>query len=118
FARVSGRVISIITGRELGAHDDLRELLTRQVTSPVLFADAFRNFVAEQIDLIIEVGPGSVLSGLARHMTDVPVIALDVSGESLRGLLEAAGAAFVLGSPVRYEALFAERFTLPFPLDW
>ncbi len=49
------------------------------------------------IDLLIEVGPGAVLSHLVRETTDVPVVALDAGGNSLSGLLQALGAAFALG---------------------
>lgn len=73
---------------------------------------------APAVDLFIEVGPGQVLSGLARDSVEVPVVALDAGGPSLKGLLEALGAAYVLGAPVRHAALFADRFTRPFDLDW
>src|SRR5262249_51161019 len=63
-------------------------------------------------------GPGHVLSGLVAECTDTPVVALDAGGSSLRGLLHAVGAAFVLGAPVNHAALFAGRFTRPFDLTW
>ena len=70
------------------------------------------------MDLLIEVGPGAVLSHLVRETADIPVIALDAGGNSLGGLLHALGAAFALGAPVKHAALFADRFTRPFNLDW
>ena len=73
---------------------------------------------AEGISLWIEVGPGKVLSNLVAAFSDVPIIALDAGGPSLRGLLQALGAAFVLGEQVNLAALFAERFTRPFDLNW
>ena len=68
--------------------------------------------------MLVEVGPGAVLSHLVRETADVPVVALDAGGNSLGGLLRALGAAFALGAPVKAEALFADRFTRPFTLDW
>ena len=68
--------------------------------------------------MLIEVGPGAVLSNLVRETADIPVIALDAGGNSLGGLLQALGAAFALGAPVKHAALFADRFTRPFNLDW
>ena len=72
---------------------------------------------ATGVDLLLEVGPGCVLSGLVSDTATVPVIALDAGGPSVKGLLRAVGAAFVLGAPVRPEALFADRLTKPFALD-
>ncbi len=133
FARLGRPVISTITGAALNEHDDLRALLCRQVTSPVQFSAATaallgadstaRHPVAQtgplkgEVDLLIEVGSGKVLSDLVRDITEVPVVALDAGGASLRGLLLAVGAAFALGAPVRHAALFADRFSRPFSLE-
>jgi enediyne polyketide synthase len=132
FARLERSVISTITGATLCDQEDLRALLCRQMTSPVQFAKALAallggapstrdtvgqmGHVAGEIDLLIEVGPGKVLSGLVKDTTEVPVVALDAGGTSLRGLLQAAGAAFALGATVRTEVLFADRFSRPFSL--
>jgi enediyne polyketide synthase len=134
FHGLAGRVVSTVTGGALGAGEDLRHLLCRQVTSPVRFGAALAEMLdargdgrspeqplvagAGAPDLLIEVGPGQVLSGLVRDTAEVPVVALDAGGASLRGLLLAVGAAFALGAPVRSAALFADRFTRSFDLDW
>ncbi|HYZ78519.1 MAG TPA: SDR family NAD(P)-dependent oxidoreductase [Gaiellaceae bacterium] len=110
------RVASTITGGFVPPDADLRELLVAQVTSPVRFEEALRA-VAERADVLLEVGPGHVLRDLARQSTELPVLALDAGGPSLRGPLTAAGALFALGAPLRVGALFAGRFTRPFPLD-
>jgi enediyne polyketide synthase len=81
------------------------------------FIDAVTK-AAEEVDLFLEVGPGRVLSGLVAEFANVPVVALDASSASLKGLLQAIGAAFVLGAPVHHRALFADRFTRPFALNW
>jgi enediyne polyketide synthase len=74
--------------------------------------------MAADIDLLLEVGPGRVLSGLASAVAaDVPVIALDTDGASLSGVLSAVAAAYVLGAPLRHDQLFAGRFTKALPLD-
>lgn len=117
FSGLKHTVISTVTGRLLDDSEDLRALLCRQVTSPVRFSGAFEA-LGNAADLLIEVGPGSVLSALVGDMTDAPVVSLDAGGNSLTGLLQALGAAFALGAPVKTAALFADRFTRPFPLDW
>jgi len=117
FKPLTRRVLSTVTGEPLSADADLRDLLVRQVREPVRFSEAAGQ-VAAAADLLIEVGPGRVLSGLAANIApDVPVVALDTDGASLAGILSAAAAAYVLGAPVRTKALFADRFTRALPLD-
>lgn len=112
FGAVRERVISTVTGSVLQEDIDLHELLTRQITMPVRFADAVMMAAAET-DLFIEVGPGAVLSGITAECTDKPVVALNVGGDSLRGLLTATGAAFAMGANVRTAALLENRFFRP-----
>lgn len=116
-ARPRRRVVSTITAGPTAPDEDLRELLCRQVTSPVRFIEAL-TAAARDVDFFIEVGPGNVLAGLTRDCVSTPVISLDAAGNSIRGLLEAVAAAFALGVPVNHAALFANRFTRPFNLDW
>jgi enediyne polyketide synthase len=110
-------VVSTVSGAALRPEEDLRDLLCRQVTSPVKFIEAVTT-AADGVDLFIEVGPGQVLAGLARESVNVPVVAVDAGGPSLKGLWQAVGAAFVLGAPVNCAALFDGRFTRPFNLTW
>jgi enediyne polyketide synthase len=109
FAGLRQRVVSTVTGAVLENDADLRELLAAQITSPVRFADAVALASAET-DLFLEVGPGTVLSGIAAEVTDKPAISLNAGSESLRGLLMAVGAAFALGSSIKPSALFEGRF--------
>ncbi len=117
FHPIQSKVISTITGTYLEKTADLRSLLVKQVTSPVRFMEAVAT-AAKDLDLFIEVGSGHILSRLVRDLVDVPVIALDASGNSLQGLLKAVASAFVLGMPINHKALFTGRFTRPFNLDW
>ncbi len=110
-------VASTITGTVLESNADLRELLLRQMTSPVRLMQAVRA-VADRVDLWVEVGPGHVMQRIARNLVDAPIVSLDSGGSSLRGLCQAVGAAFVLGAKVNVRALFDDRFTRPFDLDW
>ena len=117
FAPVGRRVLSTVTGEPLAADADLRQLLVSQVREPVLFATAVAQLAASA-DLLIEVGPGHVLSALAADIApDVPRVALETDGASLAGLLSAVAASYVLGAEVAVGRLFADRFTRPLPLD-
>jgi enediyne polyketide synthase len=117
FQPLQHTVVSTVTGAPLSNQSNLATTLCRQVIAPVRFTRAI-SAAAEHIDLWLEVGPGRVLSGLVGESVNAPVIALDAGGPSLVGLLNAVGAVFALGAPVNHAALFADRFTRPFSLDW
>lgn len=111
-------VISTVTGAPLNPDTDLRHLLYRQVTEPVRFTEAVAQALAA-VDVWIEVGPGRVLSSLvSEFVNDIPLVALDAGGSSLKGVMQAAGVAFALGTPLNHEVLFADRFSRPFDLNW
>jgi enediyne polyketide synthase len=110
FAPVQGRVVSTITGDTLAADTDLPELLARQVREPVRFAEAV-TALAGDVDLLLEVGPGTILRGLATEIAPfVPTISLETDSKSLAGLLRAVAACYVLGAPIRHGELFRDRF--------
>ena len=48
--------------------DDCREGLVRQVSAPVRWLQAVQTLVSEGVDTVIEVGPGTVLSGLVKKI--------------------------------------------------
>nr|BFE84794.1 hypothetical protein GCM10020093_073950 [Planobispora longispora] len=64
FDRISRNVVSTVTGETLAPDTDIPALLRRQITDPVLFTQAVER-AAAQVDLFVEVGPGSVLGRLA-----------------------------------------------------
>ncbi|MCT2583757.1 type I polyketide synthase [Actinophytocola gossypii] len=110
-------VVSTVTGELLEPHTDLRALLVDQVVRPVRFQQAAAVAVAGA-DLVLEVGPGRVLSGLvAQQAPDTAVLALDTDSPSLSSLLGAAGAAYALGVDLDPTPLFADRVVRPMPED-
>lgn len=115
FHRLKRQVVSTVTGEPLPADTDLPDLLIRQVLEPVRFGAAVERLAAE-VDLLVEVGPGRVLSTLAADIApNVPVVALDTDSQSLAGTLSAVAAAYVLGAPVRHDQLFRGRLRRPMP---
>lgn len=107
-------VISTITGKELSSTaDGIRELLVEQLTRPVLFADAVTE-LARRCDLLVEAGPGTVLTGLAAA-NGATAVSLDCGGADrahafATAVLAAAGAADL-------DPWFAGRAFRPLPLD-
>lgn len=117
FVPLRRTVISTVTGAPLGPETDLNQLLIRQVTAPVQFVKAVTQ-AAQDVDLLIEVGSGKVLSGLTGKFCAIPTVALDACGASLAGLLNAVGVAFALGAELNLKVIFAGRSTRPFDLNW
>ncbi|MBV9823641.1 MAG: SDR family NAD(P)-dependent oxidoreductase, partial [Actinobacteria bacterium] len=111
FAPVRGRVHSTVTGATLADGTDLAELLARQVREPVRFAEAV-GALAEEVDLLLEVGPGTILRGLTGEIAPfVPTVSLETDSNSLAGLFRAVAASYVLGADVRHAELHRDRFT-------
>ncbi|WET83089.1 type I polyketide synthase [Amycolatopsis sp. QT-25] len=117
FARPNRKLVSTVTGDVVDPDTDLRRLLRKQVVEPVRFHEAAVKVCADA-DLVLELGPGRVLGNLAAEIVpDKPVLSLDTDSTSLRPLLRAIGAAFVLGAELNVEALFSGRVVRRFPLD-
>ncbi|WP_374225698.1 SDR family NAD(P)-dependent oxidoreductase [Nocardiopsis sp. B62] len=118
FAPPSPGLVSTVTGGELEPDTDLRALLRDQVVLPVRFHEAVVQ-LARGADLLIEVGPGRVLSGLtAAAVTDVPVEAVDSDSSSLVPFLRAVAAAYALGASVDVRGLFAGRLVRELPEEF
>ncbi|HST49792.1 SDR family NAD(P)-dependent oxidoreductase [Jatrophihabitans sp.] len=111
FAPVQGRVLSTVTGAPLPADTDLAGLLARQVREPVRFAEAV-TALAGEVDLLLEVGPGTILRGLAGEIAPfMPTVSLETDSNSLAGLFRAVAACYVLGADIRHAELHRDRFT-------
>lgn len=60
--------VSNVDARPHDDPDEIRELLVRQVVSPVLWEDSIRYMLAEGVDEFYEIGPGRVLRGLLKRI--------------------------------------------------
>jgi enediyne polyketide synthase len=110
-------VVSTVTGDVLDPETDLRTLLRDQVVLPVRFQEAATNAI-KGADLVLEVGPGRVLTGLVSEIASgIPVLPIDTDNKSLDSLLTAVGAAWVLGAKVETARLYDDRVVRPLPLD-
>ncbi|MEV8443712.1 type I polyketide synthase [Actinosynnema sp. NPDC051121] len=117
FGRLIRPVHSTVTGDVLEAGADLRELLRDQITLPVRFHEAAAKASATA-DLVVEVGPGRVLSGLLEEIAPgKAVLSVDTDSASLTSLLTVVAATHVLGGEVRTDVLFADRVVRDLPLD-
>lgn len=61
-------VVSNVTGKFIRSASEIRDLLVRQLTCPVLWEDSMRFLLAQGIRRFVEIGPGKVLSGLLKRI--------------------------------------------------
>ena len=59
---------SNVKGAPYEKNDDVRELLRKQIMSPVLFEKSIRDLIDKKVDTFIEVGPGKTLSGFIKKI--------------------------------------------------
>jgi [acyl-carrier-protein] S-malonyltransferase len=61
-------VISNVTADYARTPEQIRDNLSRQVASPVLWADSMQKLINDGYDTFYEIGPGKVLAGLMRRI--------------------------------------------------
>lgn len=61
-------VIANVTADTMQEADDIKQKLIEQIYSPVLWEDSVRKLLELGVDTFVEIGPGSVLSGLVRKV--------------------------------------------------
>jgi enediyne polyketide synthase len=97
--------------------DEVAGYLSRQIVSQVDFVSTSQK-LAETSDIILEVGPGSVLTGLLRKnlagSSQVPIVALDPRAGSSFEFKAAVARCFVRGASVRWAEMHRERFSRPY----
>lgn len=67
FRKASIDIVPNVTGEIEDDPERLKELLVTQLTMPVRWHQTMRCFVNNDIDTLIEIGPGKVLTGLAKR---------------------------------------------------
>ena len=110
-------VVSSVCGDMVEQDSPLHRLLTEQIVRPVRFEEAAAKAIANA-NLVLEVGPGRILSGLVRQQApDKLVLSVDTDSASLAPLLTAVGAAYALGVAVDPAPLFRDRVVRPLAED-
>jgi [acyl-carrier-protein] S-malonyltransferase len=85
-------VVSNVTARPAATVAEIKDLLVRQVTSPVRWTESMQWLIAEGFTRFIELGPGGVLAGLMKRINkDVEMLSvsagvtLEATAAKLRG---------------------------------
>lgn len=61
-------VVTNVTAESICDEARIKDLLIRQVSSPVLWEDCVRTMVAEGVDTFVEIGPGKTLCGFVKKI--------------------------------------------------
>ena len=61
-------VVANVNTEYVKSGEQVRELLIRQVSSPVLWEQSMRKLIADGCDVCVEIGPGNVLTGLMKKI--------------------------------------------------
>ena len=64
-------VIMNVTADVAEAPDEIREIMTKQLCSPVKWYDSIKKMMDAEIEIFAEVGPGRVLTGLMKKILPV-----------------------------------------------
>ncbi len=71
-------VYANVTSKPVKSKNEIKDLLSQQLTSPVLWEDTIRNMAEDGIDEFVEIGPGKVLQGLVKRINpDAKIYGID-----------------------------------------
>ena len=113
---LAAKVFSCMNGQEILAGHDLPKHFANQAVNPVNFVELVK-VMAGECDLLVEVGPGKVLSRLANAIVaESSPACLPVESEAgqYRSLNTLLGYYFARGGKIDWQALFADRLVRPF----
>ena len=80
------KVVSNVTAKEYTSTNQIKDLLIKQIESPVRWRESVEYMISNGTSTFIEIGPGKVLSGLIKRINkDVKVLNID-SLEDIQGI--------------------------------
>jgi len=72
------KVVSNVTAKEYKNVEEIKELLVKQIESPVRWRESIEHMIKQGTNTFIEIGPGKVLSGLIKRINkEVKVLNID-----------------------------------------
>jgi [acyl-carrier-protein] S-malonyltransferase len=84
-------VIKNIDAKEYTNRDDIKEILSNHIISPVRFSDSIKQMIMMGVDTFVEIGPGKVLSGFIKKIDETVNVMNVCDVESLNNLFERMG---------------------------
>lgn len=114
--RTKIQLLTSMDGTEVTSHANMRSHFAAQVESPTDFISLV-NSAARECDLLLEVGPGRVLSNLVEAISGTDGILcfpVESSAGDDRSLNIFLGCYFAQGGDIHWRALFENRLVRPF----
>jgi len=68
FSSPQKSILFNVTAHPSDQPDEIKEIMGRQLCSPVRWYDAMNNMIGEDVEVFVEVGPGRVLAGLLKKI--------------------------------------------------
>ncbi|MGB9436944.1 MAG: ACP S-malonyltransferase [Desulfobacterales bacterium] len=68
FSSPQKSILFNVTAQPSDQPDEIKEIMGRQLCSPVRWYDAMNNLIDEDVEVFVEVGPGRVLAGLLKKI--------------------------------------------------
>jgi [acyl-carrier-protein] S-malonyltransferase len=89
FRAASVPVVANVTAQPVTSGAEIRELLVKQVVSPVLWEDTVRYLLEQGVDTFVEIGSGTVLAGLIRKVDkSLRVVSVNTAAAALETAVE------------------------------
>jgi [acyl-carrier-protein] S-malonyltransferase len=85
------RVVGNVDAQPLGDIDSVKNELVKQLTSPVRWTDTVRYLAREGVTRFVEVGPGNVLAGLVKRISENAIVTSIGDLASIQALVQAWG---------------------------
>lgn len=67
--RIKTPLVANATARTVESSEEVKDLLIRQVSSPVMWEDSIKLMLQNGVDTFVEIGPGKVLSGFVKKIS-------------------------------------------------
>ena len=72
------KVVSNVTATAYNSIDEIKQLLIKQIESPVRWRESIEYMISQGTNTFVEIGPGKVLSGLIKRINkEVKVLNID-----------------------------------------
>ena len=68
FKDSSNSIISNVTGKEVKKSEEIKDLLIRQIESPVKWRESILYMIENNVKNFVEIGPGKILSGMIKRI--------------------------------------------------
>ncbi|MCB0379089.1 MAG: SDR family NAD(P)-dependent oxidoreductase [Bdellovibrionales bacterium] len=108
--------LSGIDSKAISPEESIGDYLSRQIISPVNLVELVKELEGK-CDILIEVGPGSVMSSLVKGQCDpekLKVFPVESKPGDEQSFLKALAVLFACGVDLRGDRIFANRLTRPF----